>query len=252
MWFRVALLVSLLLGATPASAHEWVGFFDRDDAVLSSRGFVVAREVADYYRRDPDRSFIVIDAYLDTEEASRPGNRTDLRRARAMMLEIVRQGVSPGRLRLNVHGDTNQARPSTGAEPLNRRVVVNVRVEPDAAFPLNHSDQPYFFFASGSAEVNEDHVFSAQLAMAIMVGYEVTEVSLTAGTDRVGSAASNLRLAAARGEAIAQLFAREGVPWDRITVHGESPVVRQTADGVAEPLNRRVDAGIFRVRRGVE
>ena len=248
MWFRVVLLIGLLSGATAARAHEWVDYFATDDATLSPRGYAMGRDVARYWRMDPDNSFVTIDSHMDAEEASRPGNRADRKRARALMLELLRQGVAPGRFRVNLHAADHLARPSYVAEPLNRRAVVNVVRDPSAPFPLDHSDQPYFFFDSGSAAVNEDHRFAVQFAMAMMTGCEVTGALLVAVADRAGSAQSNLRLSAARGEAIARLFAQEGVPWDgiEIEVRGEAGLARPTADGVAEPLNRRVDARIFR------
>lgn len=252
MWFRVVLLIGLLCGATPAAAHEWVDYFATDDATLSPRGYAMARDVARYWRRDPDHSFVTIDSHMDAEEASRPGSRTDLRRARALMLELIRQGVAPGQFRLNLHAADRLARPSFGAEPLNRRAVVNVVRQPGGPFPLDHTDQPYFFFDSGSAAVNEDHRFAAQLAMAMMAQCEVTGASVTAGADTVGSAQSNRRLSDARAEAISRLLAQEGVPWDGIRVEsrGERPLRRPTVDGVPDQLSRRVDARIFRVCGG--
>lgn len=252
MWFRVVLLIGLLCSATPVGAHEWVDYFASDDAVLSPRGFTTAREVAAYWRRDPDHSFVVIDAYLDAEEASRAENPTDRRRARAMMLELVRQGVQPARIRINLHGDSHQARPSTASEPLNRRITLNVRADPLGSYPLDHSDQPYFFFDTGSTAVTEEHVFAVRLAMATMMNCAVTGALVTAGADTVGSSESNRRLSDARAEAISRLFAREGVPWEgiRIESRGDRPLARPTADEVADQLNRRADASIFRVCGG--
>ena len=127
----------------------------------------------------------------------------------------------------------------------------NCDVRPDhsaAPFPLDHSDQPYFFFDTGSATVTEDHMFAVQFALATMTRCEITGAVVGAGADRVGSPESNLRLSSARGEAIARLLARASVPWAgiRIEVRGESQLARPTDDEVAEPLNRRVDVRVFR------
>ena len=66
-------------------------------------------------------------------------------------------------------------------------------------------------------------------------------------TDTVGSAASNQRLSEQRAQAVANYLISRGVSSSRIRWmgYGESRLAVQTADGVNEPLNRRVEIKII-------
>lgn len=65
---------------------------------------------------------------------------------------------------------------------------------------------------------------------------------ITAHTDRSGSDAVNLRFSKRRAAEVARYFTARGVPARLITAigKGESEPALPTADGVREPLNRRV------------
>jgi hypothetical protein len=71
----------------------------------------------------------------------------------------------------------------------------------------------------------------------------VARVEVTGYTDTVGSAASNLQLSERRAEAVADELVRQGVAaTDILTIgRGEQDLLVPTADGVAEPRNRRVE-----------
>ena len=69
------------------------------------------------------------------------------------------------------------------------------------------------------------------------------DLTVIGHTDRAGAASSNERLARSRAETVARLIGAEGVPADAIVVKsfGETDPLVRTADGVAEPRNRRVE-----------
>ena len=71
----------------------------------------------------------------------------------------------------------------------------------------------------------------------------VPDLTVIGHTDRAGAAPSNERLARLRAETVARLIEAEGVPAGAIDVKsfGETDPLVRTADGVAEPRNRRVE-----------
>lgn len=75
---------------------------------------------------------------------------------------------------------------------------------------------------------------------------KIVEISVSGHTDRVGTAAVNKKLAAVRAEQMAKILMENGVPESSIVVesHGEGNPLVPTADGVAEPKNRRVEVVI--------
>jgi len=75
---------------------------------------------------------------------------------------------------------------------------------------------------------------------------KMVEISVSGHTDRVGPAAVNKKLAAVRAEQMAEILMENGVPESSIVVesHGEGNPLVPTADGVAEPKNRRVEVVI--------
>ena len=246
---RFTLLTTALatLAAGPAKAHEWVSYFETRRSDLSEGGFVIAREVAHYCRANRCLE-ITIDAHTDASEAARPGFREDLDRGREMMLELVRQGMAPGRINIRRHGASRLARPlgSRPDEPLNRRVTINVDTMPpqDLAPParLDHSTMPRIFFPYGGADVPTEWRFTLQLLAAQWrPGCWIT---LRGGADASGSAEANQRLSERRAESVARLLVQYGVGWSdlRLSGSGERMLSRPTRNGVAEPLNRVVAA----------
>jgi OmpA-OmpF porin, OOP family len=68
-------------------------------------------------------------------------------------------------------------------------------------------------------------------------------VEYYAHTDRVGSDGANLQLSEKRAYSVQQHLVQLGLPKSRIEVFafGETDPRTATADGVAEPTNRRVE-----------
>jgi outer membrane protein OmpA-like peptidoglycan-associated protein len=71
----------------------------------------------------------------------------------------------------------------------------------------------------------------------------VTRIEATGHADRSGTDAYNLRLSQRRAEAVRDELVRQGVPANQIVIaaKGEREPLVQTADGVREPQNRRVE-----------
>lgn len=69
------------------------------------------------------------------------------------------------------------------------------------------------------------------------------DVSIVGHTDRVGSEEDNKRLSLDRARSIGELLKSAGVASENIeiTSHGENNPLIETADGVDEPRNRRVE-----------
>ena len=69
------------------------------------------------------------------------------------------------------------------------------------------------------------------------------EVIVIGHTDRVGGDQANYRLALERAERVRNILIEEGIPSAMIEVdsHGEGNPIVETADGVPEPRNRRVE-----------
>ncbi len=72
------------------------------------------------------------------------------------------------------------------------------------------------------------------------------DISVVGHTDRVGDADKNNELAKKRSGFTARILMDKGVDPDliEITSHGETNPIVPTADGVAEPRNRRVEVMI--------
>jgi len=71
----------------------------------------------------------------------------------------------------------------------------------------------------------------------------VTRIEATGHADRAGSEEYNLKLSQRRAETVRRELIAQGVPADAITIaaKGETQPLVQTADGVREPQNRRVE-----------
>lgn len=74
-------------------------------------------------------------------------------------------------------------------------------------------------------------------------GPQIAVIRTTGHADRSGPVRYNLKLSKQRAEAVKAEFVKLGVPAKAVTVQwmGEKEPVAQTADGVREPLNRRVE-----------
>jgi hypothetical protein len=99
------------------------------------------------------------------------------------------------------------------------------------------------FFPTDEATLSPDAVRVVDEAAAEYLQTGIAQIEVTGHTDTVGSAAYNLALSERRAARVADELIRRGVPaTDIVTVgRGEEDLLVPTADGVAEPRNRRVE-----------
>ena len=99
------------------------------------------------------------------------------------------------------------------------------------------------YFIEGSDELTDESKRVMESAYAEIAQRKVTDIVVVGHTDSVGSAGYNDALARQRAENIRAALVSRGVPADAIVAAGRGkrePLV-PTADGVAEPRNRRVE-----------
>ena len=103
-------------------------------------------------------------------------------------------------------------------------------------------------FASGSAEINPGFYDTLNTVSDSLIKYPNSLIDVYGFTDTTGSDALNQRLSEQRAEAVANYLVGRGVARSRIETQGfgeQYDYLRvKTADGVAEPLNRRVEIKI--------
>lgn len=99
------------------------------------------------------------------------------------------------------------------------------------------------YFDTGASELNDAARRALADALADIAARSNVRVSVIGHTDRAGGAAVNARLALERAVQVQGLLEADGVPAAAITAvsHGENDPLVPTADGVAEPQNRRVE-----------
>ncbi|MBV7265666.1 OmpA family protein [Erythrobacter ani] len=103
-------------------------------------------------------------------------------------------------------------------------------------------------FASGSADINPGFYDTLNTVANSLIQYPNSLIDVYGFTDTTGSAALNQRLSEQRADAVASYLASRGVSRARIETRGfgeDYDSLRiKTADGVNEPLNRRVEIKI--------
>ncbi|MFL0355256.1 OmpA family protein [Erythrobacter sp. GH1-10] len=104
-------------------------------------------------------------------------------------------------------------------------------------------------FASGSAQINPGFYDTLNTVADSLIQYPNSLIDVYGFTDTTGSNALNQRLSEQRAQAVADYLAARGVARSRMATQGfgeQYDYLRvKTADGVAEPLNRRVEIKII-------
>jgi len=112
------------------------------------------------------------------------------------------------------------------------------------AAPVQQAARSYLVFFDWDRADLTDHArqIVAEAAKAV-TSVQVTRIEVAGHADRSGPDGYNMRLSLRRAQAVAAELVRLGVPRGSITTQGfgkRNPLV-QTADGVREPQNRRVE-----------
>jgi outer membrane protein OmpA-like peptidoglycan-associated protein len=104
-------------------------------------------------------------------------------------------------------------------------------------------------FASGSASINPGFYTTLDAVADSLIKYPNSLVDVYGFTDTTGSTDLNQRLSEQRAQAVADYLAARGVARSRLATQGFGERYEylrvKTADGVAEPLNRRVEIKII-------
>lgn len=99
------------------------------------------------------------------------------------------------------------------------------------------------YFETGSTTLSADSARSVAAIVAASHRRRAVGIVVSGHTDAAGSIALNERLARERAEFVRQLLVGQGAEFRRMVVssHGKGNPAVPTADGVAEPRNRRVE-----------
>jgi outer membrane protein OmpA-like peptidoglycan-associated protein len=103
---------------------------------------------------------------------------------------------------------------------------------------------PVIYFNVGDARIDDRDPRQGGLVWLVQIWRSGAnpQIFLSGHADRLGSEAANLALSRRRVEAVRDYLVAHGVPRERIVIawYGETQPNVETADGVAEPMNRVV------------
>lgn len=104
----------------------------------------------------------------------------------------------------------------------------------------------YMYFRFGTDELTVESQAQFRHIFEELKRYPAAELSIVGHTDRAGAADLNATLGFKRAQATLRLLTEAGLDHTRVEVesHGENNPLVPTADGVAEPRNRRVEVTI--------
>ncbi len=148
----------------------------------------------------------------------------------------------------NFHLGSEPARaaPAAAVTPAAERAAAS-KAPATPAYKTIFSDKPVTLegssFASGSAKLSESAGEQLDKVVEFAAARPDADLTVTGYTDDLGNAESNLKLSAARAEAVKAYLVQHGVAADRIIARGEgaaNPIAdNKTAEGRAK--NRRVE-----------
>lgn len=135
-------------------------------------------------------------------------------------------------------GDSREvSRTTMTAEDVNQRFA-------DASAALPHRAVTYtLYFVVAKPELTPESSAEVDSLLSEVADRQAAQIVVTGYTDRMGSDERNDALSLARARMIRELVIKRGAAADIVTAvgMGERDPVVPTADGVAEPRNRRVD-----------
>lgn len=231
MWFRVLLLIGLLCSATPVAAQTWMACYDAASDSLTADGYRVVREAAAGHLLDSEPASqsgwrgVLIAVASPAEEQVR-----DWRAVHRVVIELRRLGVGPHKIQgPGIRYDGSVA---------GRDVCVTISLATTPARTWHYSA---VYFLEDSAALTEAGGFALE---SVAVDYVPgrTRLIVNGYDDTAGTVESSLALSERRTTIVAEGLVRLGVRWADIEQRswGERHLARPTADGMAEPLNRRV------------
>jgi OOP family OmpA-OmpF porin len=99
------------------------------------------------------------------------------------------------------------------------------------------------YFKFESEELTDESRQLVQDVVKVVKARPVPDVVAVGHTDTAGAARSNVRLGLRRANAVQAILVSAGLPRSAVSVasHGEAELLVQTADGVSEARNRRVE-----------
>ncbi|MBI5919117.1 MAG: OmpA family protein [Nitrosomonadales bacterium] len=126
-------------------------------------------------------------------------------------------------------------------EAVEQQYAATLNAQPAAAASF------ILYFQEGSVELTDE---SRALLPAVVVSYKAhapARVVIIGHTDRTGSNDLNMKLSLERAQLVEQMLRATSTDFDQIEVSsfGENDPLIHTADGVAEPRNRRVEIVIL-------
>ena len=130
-----------------------------------------------------------------------------------------------------------EQRAELGQEAVEQRYGTVLEAQP--ARPFTYT----LYFTTGTTELTAQSRQSLNEVRQKIKGFPAAQVTVIGHTDRVGSVESNDALSLKRAAAIRDLLVQIGIPREAIEGggRGEREPIVQTADGVAEERNRRVE-----------
>jgi outer membrane protein OmpA-like peptidoglycan-associated protein/curli biogenesis system outer membrane secretion channel CsgG len=198
-------------------------------------GYEVGVNVFEFFKN----TLVDVSAGLKSQEPLQLGVRTTLELG---VLELIGSvaGVDEKPL---VNFDGVNPCPTVGGVPA--AVVPTPAAEvppaPEAPAPAQSSNFTVYF-ATGSAELTPEALKTIKDAAAAAKAGQAANLLLEGHTDTQGGELYNLDLSRRRAVVVQGALVQEGIVKNRISLvwYGESQPAVKTADGVAEPLNRRV------------
>ena len=127
---------------------------------------------------------------------------------------------------------------SAAAVQADFKTALEMRPEAAATFLL--------YFEQGTSDLTEASRQRLPEIFATIKNRQSNDISVIGHTDRAGQDDYNYRLALDRARQVAQLLTAQGADPAALAVtsHGETNPIVETADGVDEPRNRRVEITI--------